>query len=132
MTPEQISNTFCKLITNGYMVWKTVDRTTLDDCTIEFLDQLDQAGLTYQIGHIRLEGALVIKIDDPKLPYLERMPKLGIHQWPNQTYTGGQDANSCLAYLHSKVLKLNGGEDEKARLLYDWLDSYRRPDVDRN
>ncbi len=79
---EQISNEFEKAISSGEMKWSHVSDDNPPEWGKIIVRQfLDNAGIEWELGSVRIGEAICLKLSDPKLCYIDIHPDTNEFLW---------------------------------------------------
>jgi hypothetical protein len=97
-------NEFKKLLDAGEITWLPVDKKDLDSSTVRYLEQVvERSQIPYEIASERVMGAVLFRLNDPKLHYLYHDPRTFQHLWIGDDFQAGLDNGEVLDYLAEKA-----------------------------
>lgn len=121
MTLRQIADQYELLVNTNAIAWLEVTpelRAGLHPFTRNFLAMFDEAGISYWLGSVELDGSRIFKLDDPVIGFFEHHPRRCLHQWVKPGYHEALSSNEALAHL----IAMSGGSRECALALGQLLD----------
>lgn len=95
-----VADQYERMVGDGTIQWRPVDKRTLDRSTIEYLETiLEPSGLSYSIAEQRLQGTVLFKVHHPTICYLHHDPATQQHMWANEGFHEALPNNAVLASL---------------------------------
>ena len=103
----------------GKIQWKPLIEKDLPYSTLNYYNMFIKPAVdagklpNIQIAVQRLEGTILLKLNDPKVPYFHHDPITSSHQWGDEGFHKALDNNVSLIYLASladpKLTKMTDG-----------------------
>jgi hypothetical protein len=111
MVSKDISNEFERLIESGQMQWRKAKISELSEWGQGLVEEfLYRHNIKWELGSEQIENAVCLKLDDPKIKYLDIFSNTKQFMWCTEGHHNSIHPDEVLIYLFRKNYPQNSYE----------------------